>query len=142
MGSCESTSVTDVLLRINFKIICSCDKGPQNEESAILTVGVLCNSFYRRCNIRRVELCESTSPTDALLRINLKIICSCDKDPQTEEYAILIDGGLCNSSCRCCKHPEGGVVRKHLPNGYTAQNKFKNNLFIRQWSPDRRNPPS
>ena len=34
------------------------------------------------------------------------------------------------------QYPEGGVMRKHRPSGYTAQNRLYNNLFIRQWSPD------
>ena len=100
MESSESTSLTDVLLRINLYVICSYDIGPQTEESAILTVGGLCYSSCRRSNIRRVESCKNTSLTDLLLRRNFKIICSYDNGPQTEESAILTVGGLCYSSCR------------------------------------------
>ena len=91
--SCESTTPTDVLLRINIITIYSYDKGPQTEESAILAAGVY---SHRRSNVQWVESCESTTPTDALLRINLITIYSYDKGPQTEESAILAAGGLCN----------------------------------------------
>ena len=100
MESCESTALTDVLLRINFKLIYSCDKGPQTEEYAILTGGGFCKYSCRRSNIWRVESCESTSLTDVLLRINVKIICSYGDGPQTEESAILDGGELCKYSCR------------------------------------------